>query len=98
MPVIYGLSFPELAIPPTPEWLQRRGGLLRRNLQSNIVEVWLEGQPLYRLEVRPARNQYTCVIVDMTSARPISNGSSIYATTEQALAGGLEQLRGYLGW
>jgi len=48
--------------------------------------------------VRPARNQYTCVIVDMTSARPISNDSSIYATTEQALAGGLERLRGYLGW
>jgi len=98
MSVIYGLTFPELAIPPTPEWLQRRGGLLRRNLQSNIVEVWLEGQPLYRLEVRPAQNQYTCVIVDMTNARTVGDGYSIYATAEQALAGGLEQLRGYLGW
>lgn len=98
MVAIYHLNLPDLNVPPTPDWLRRHGGELRPAVQPDVVEIWVDGQPLYRLEVRPARDQYECAVVDMTNGRRLDNPRSVYATPEQALHGGLEQLRSYLGW
>ncbi|MCS7020219.1 MAG: hypothetical protein NZ703_03315 [Gemmataceae bacterium] len=95
---VYGLNIPEVAVPPTPAWLQRHGGELRPALSANVVEVWVAGQPLYRLEVRPAYDRYSCAIVDMINGRRLDDPRSVYATAAQALNGGLEQLRQSLGW
>jgi hypothetical protein len=62
------------------------------------VEVWLENQPFYRLEVRPAWNRYSCAVVDLTNGQNVEDPRSVYATPEEALRGGLEQLRTRLGW
>jgi hypothetical protein len=98
MVTIYGRPVPSLKLPPTPDWLQRHGGELRPDLNPQAAEVWLDGQPLYRLEVRPAWDRYSCAVVDMTNGQRLDDPHSVYPTADEALRGGLEQLRTRLGW
>lgn len=81
-----------------PDWLAQRDGTLRAGVRPETVFVVLGGQPLYRLEVRPAKGQYACAITSTANAKRLDNPAWTYPTREAALAGGLEQLRGVLGW
>jgi hypothetical protein len=98
MTTIYHLNLPDISVPPTPAWLKQRGGELRGDIHPDAVEVWIEGQPLYRLEVRPAKGHLACAIINMTNGTRLDDPQRAFATPEQALADGLEQLRHYLGW
>ncbi len=85
----------------TPEWLQRHGGELRPSVVPPGLLVYVDGKPLYRLEVRPCRGRLSCAIVDLVSDRRIDPSGGevpVYATEAEAFRGGLEQLRQYLGW
>ncbi|HEY8504615.1 MAG TPA: hypothetical protein VIL46_08535 [Gemmataceae bacterium] len=81
----------------TPEWLRRRGGELRRGLSEETWLVLLGGQPQYKLFATPARGKYTCVVTRTVSGRRLDD-QRIYPTLEEALRGGLEELRQKLGW
>lgn len=85
--------------PPTvPDWLQRRDGSLKTGLRPETVFVLIGGQPLYRLDVRPAAGRFTCAVSCTVSGKRLDDPKAVYPTPAEALAGGLEQLRNALGW
>jgi hypothetical protein len=84
-------------MPPVPDWLKLHDGSLRPGLGEDTVLAMLGGEPQYRLDVRPAEGKFTCAITETVSGRRLDDGI-IFPTTDEALAGGLEQLRTKLGW
>jgi hypothetical protein len=81
-----------------PDWLARRGGSLQSGVNAETRFVLVGGEPLYKLEVRPAVGRFTCAVTDTASGRRLDDGAAAHGTFEEALAGGLEQLRVTLGW
>jgi hypothetical protein len=81
----------------TPEWLQRRAGQVRESTLADIWLVMLKGEPQYRLIPVPAQSKYACDIIETASGKKLGDGQ-IYATSEEAVRGGLERLRTVLGW
>jgi hypothetical protein len=81
-----------------PDWLARRRGLIERGVQPETRFVLIDGEPLYKLEVRPAAGRYTCTVTETANGRRLDDGAAIYTSFDEALAGGLEQLRAKLGW
>jgi hypothetical protein len=67
-------------------------------VNSETRFVLVSSAPLYKLEVRPAEGQYTCTVTETASGRRLDSGDSTYGTFDEALEGGLEQLRERLGW
>jgi hypothetical protein len=84
-------------IPTAPEWLTRREGSLRPGLHPETVFVILAGQPQYRLDARPAKNQFACAVTQTVNGRRLDDAVG-FPTAEAALTGGLDQLRQKLGW
>jgi hypothetical protein len=81
----------------TPDWLAARGGALAKGLSDRTWNVTIAGEPLYRLDILPAKGQFTCAIVQTNNSRRL-DGGKIDPTPDAALAGGLEELRTFLGW
>jgi len=81
-----------------PDWLARRRGQLERGVQPETRFVLVNGEPLYKLEVRPAVGRYTCTVTETANGRRLDDGAAIYPIFDEAIAGGLEQLRDRLGW
>lgn len=81
----------------TPDWLSLHGGELRRGLDDFNWLVMLAGSPLYRLFIAPAKGKFTCVVKQSVNGKRVDKGAE-YASAADALAGGLEELRQYLGW
>lgn len=91
----------ELALAATafvPDWLARHDGTLASGLRPETKFVLIGGQPLYKLEVRPAAGQFACAVQDTVNGRRLDDKTATYPTPDAALAGGLEQLRTVLGW
>lgn len=84
-------------MPSVPDWLSLRDGTLRGGLSSDTLFVVLAGQPLYRLDARPARNQFACAVTQTVSGQRLDDAAG-YPTADAALTGGLDQLRQKLGW
>ena len=80
-----------------PTWLVQRGGGLKIGSDGDTRFVLLGEQPLYSLSAVPATGKYTCVVRQIHNGRRI-DGGVIYSTEEEALGGGLEELRKDLGW
>jgi hypothetical protein len=83
---------------PVPDWLAHHDGALRAGLRSETVMVLVGGQPQYKLDVRPAKGQYSCTITSTVNGKRLDNPTLTYPTPDAALTGGLEQLRTVLGW
>jgi len=81
----------------TPDWLSSRGGALVKGLSDRTWFANFDGEPQYRLDVLPAKGQFTCAIVQTNNSRRVDAGG-IYLTPDAALTGGLEELRSRLGW
>ncbi|MGL6074023.1 MAG: hypothetical protein ACRC8S_07670 [Fimbriiglobus sp.] len=81
-----------------PDWLTKREGSLKPGIRDFITHVMIGDQPQYRLEVRPAAGKYMCTITQSINGKRLDDGSSTYATSQDALAGGLVQLQAKLGW
>jgi len=86
-----------MPLPTAPEWLKLRDGLLKPGLADHIVIVMLNNQPQYRLESRPAKGKFACTVSQTVNGKRLDDGVT-YGTVEAAFLGGLEQLRGKLGW
>jgi hypothetical protein len=80
-----------------PDWLTARGGGLTKGLIDRSWFVTFDGEPQYRLDILPAKGQYTCSVIQTNNGKRVDDGK-VYPTAEAALAGGLEELRAKLGW
>jgi hypothetical protein len=66
-------------------------------LQPGVVFVSVAGRPQYRLDARPAQNQFACSVTQTVNGKRLDDKSG-YPTVEAALVGGLDQLRTNRGW
>jgi hypothetical protein len=80
-----------------PDWLTNRNGGLAQGPSERTWMVTLDGQPLWRLDARPAKGRFTCCVLQTNNGKRL-DGNKEYATVDTALAGGLEELRSELGW
>ena len=81
----------------TPDWLTRRGGELRADPDGRSWAALLEGQPHYLLVPVPAAGKYSCRVTQTVNGRRLDRGGT-YPSAEDAVRGGLEDLRQALGW
>lgn len=84
-------------LPTTPEWLTTHDGTLSAGLQPDTIYIVVGGQPQYRLDVRPAQNQFACSVFQTVNGKRLDDKTG-YPTVAAALVGGLDQLRMKLGW
>jgi hypothetical protein len=54
-------------------------------------------KPQYRLSPQPAVGKFSCDVLQTINDKHLASGT-IYLTEEEALRGGLEDLRKALGW
>jgi hypothetical protein len=81
-----------------PDWLRTRAGSLKPGVRPETTFVLLDGNPLYKLEVRPAEGKFACAVSQTNNGRRYDDPKATYSDAASALAGGLEQLRNALGW
>jgi hypothetical protein len=81
----------------TPAWLSQHEGELRPNRDGQSCTVYIGNQPQYVLIPVPAKGQYACRVSMTINGRRLDSPST-YATTADAIQGGLEDLRKALGW
>lgn len=81
----------------TPDWLQARGGRLVPGYDGRTWLILINDTPQYRLTPLPAAGRFTCQIVQTVNGKRLDK-SATYATAEDAINGGLEELRQALGW
>ena len=81
-----------------PDWLAVRSGTLKPGVRPETTFVMLEGQPLYKLEVRPAKSTFACAVSNTVNGKRLDDTAATYPTADAALVGGLDQLRNRLGW
>jgi hypothetical protein len=80
-----------------PEWLTRHAGDLIPVPNGHALAVVLNGSQQYRLEPMPVGLKFGCRIIQTVNGRRL-DGPTTWETKEQALQGGLEELRKLLGW
>ena len=59
--------------------------------------VLINDTPQYVLTPVPAAGQFTCQVVQTINGKRLDKGKT-HATAEEAIKGGLEELRETLGW
>ena len=81
----------------TPEWLKSRGADLHPSKDGHTWTVSFAGLPQYLLEPLPAGGKFNCRVTQTVNGKRLE-GMETYATREDALNGGLADLRNALGW
>jgi hypothetical protein len=81
----------------TPEWLTKHDGSLRAGPDGVSWVVVFDQQPQYVLKPVPAAGQYSCQVMQSINGRYLESGGT-YPSAEEAVKGGLEDLRKALGW
>jgi hypothetical protein len=80
-----------------PEWLKKRDGALKLGSDAATWYILLSGQPHYALTAAPTAGKFACHIKQTVNGQRLGVGS-VYASADEALRGGLEELRLALGW
>lgn len=81
----------------TPEWLARHGGELRPGVDGHSRVAYFDGRPHYTLVPVPVKGRHGCCVMQTINGKRVDTGGA-YNTVEDALRGGLEDLRKALGW
>jgi hypothetical protein len=81
----------------TPDWLSRHGGELHLGAGGHSASVYFSGQLQYVLVPTPARGGFSCRVTETINGRRLDGGET-WPTAEDAIRGGLEDLRKALGW
>lgn len=81
----------------TPEWLSKHGGELRPGPLGGAWYVYFDGEPQYELTPVPAGGKNSCRVTQTINGRRLDSGG-VHGTVEDAMQGGLEDLRMALGW
>ena len=84
-------------MPPVPDWLKARNGELKSSSAWPGAFVYFGQEPQYEVAVVPVKGQFGCRIVQSINGKPIAC-PGVFATPDEAIRGGLEVLRNYLGW
>jgi hypothetical protein len=86
------------AMMAVPEWLAKRDGGLKPGVREHLFFVMIGGAPQYKVEARPAAGKFVCAVQQSINGRRLDDPAATYASADAAIAGGLDQLRGALGW
>src|SRR5262249_32599477 len=81
----------------TPDWMSQRGAALRESKDRHSWLVYLGKEPQYLLLAVPVRGKYGCRISQTVNGKR-RDGPDGCQTSDEALRGGLDQLRKALGW
>ena len=81
-----------------PDWLVKRGCDLKIGSDRRTWFVLLGGQPQYSVVIVPVGSQFGSVVRQTINGQRVTPSSAAYATVEEALNGGLSDLRQALGW
>ncbi len=81
----------------TPDWLRQRGGDLKLGSDKATWYVIFAGKPLYDLVTVPASGKHSCVIRQTNNGQLVES-KSVHASADDALRGGLGDLKAFLGW
>jgi hypothetical protein len=81
----------------TPDWLVQHGGELRGSRDGHSWLVYFAGEPQYLLQPLPAAGQFCCRVAQTVNGRRL-DGGAVHPTLEDAVRGGLDDLRKALGW
>jgi hypothetical protein len=80
-----------------PEWLTRHGGSIKLGSDGHTWFVLLGAKPQYALVPRPVGDKFGCYIKQTNNGKAIDTNTA-GPNVEEALKGGLEDLRKALGW
>lgn len=80
-----------------PQWLTKRGAEVKTGRDGQVWTIYFAGQPQYLVEPLPAKGKFTCRVLQTINGKRYDKGG-VYATGEEAIQGGLEDLREALGW
>jgi hypothetical protein len=81
----------------TPEWLSKHGGKVQPTAKRVGCMVYFDGQPQYFVLPRPAAGRFASQVTQTINGKRLESGAT-YGTAEEAIQGGLEDLRTALGW
>jgi hypothetical protein len=87
-----------MSLPTVPAWLASRSGTISRGIADHIAFVTFGGKPEYKLEVRPAKGKFTCVVTATVNGRPIDAPADTHDSSAAAMDSGLTRLQTKLGW
>jgi hypothetical protein len=82
---------------PTPDWLALHGGELRPSIDGHSWTVYFAAEPQYLLFPVPAGGKFSCRVSQTINGKRLDSPNT-YPTLEDAVRGGLEDLRKALGW
>ena len=80
-----------------PDWLAQRNGSLKLGSDGTTLYVLIAGQPNYSLVAVPVAGKFGCVIRQTVNGRRIESQGT-FASQDDAIRGGLDDLRKALGW
>ena len=80
-----------------PDWLTARGGALACGPDGQTWLVLLDGTPQYKLTPVPVGGQFGCQVAQTVNGKRLDKERK-YATADDAIKGGMEELRAALGW
>jgi hypothetical protein len=81
----------------TPDWLQKHDDELRPSKDGKSYTVYIAGEPQYLLMPIPAEGEHSCRVSQTNNGTRLDRGGA-WPTIEEAIRGGLEDLRLALGW
>ena len=81
----------------TPDWLTRHNGELRANPDGESFAVYFGHELEYLLHVFPVQGKYSCTVKQSVNGKHLESAAA-HPTREDALRGGLDDLRKTLGW
>jgi hypothetical protein len=81
----------------TPDWLAQHDGNLQAAWDAKSYLVMLGNKPQYQLVPVPAGGKFACAVTQTVNGRRLDRGGT-FPTLEDAVRGGLEDLRSALGW
>ncbi len=80
-----------------PEWLSKRGGVLKPASDGRTWLVRLTPMFQYAVAPRPVGDSFGCAIKNTNNGQQVPNTCTA-SGPEEAVTAGLEELRKYLGW
>jgi hypothetical protein len=83
--------------PATPDWLTRHDCSLQSGVAGQTFLVLLGGKPHYLIKPLPLGGKFGCNVTQTINGKRLDAGGA-YPSLDEALQGGLEDLRKTLGW
>jgi hypothetical protein len=81
----------------SPDWLTQRGGELQPSKDGKSYTIYLRGEPQYLIVPVPAEGKHACRVSQTINGKRLDRGGA-WPTMDDAVRGGLEDLRAALGW